>query len=60
MPPEPERRSSFQEAGRIKGERLELIHAVLQAQRNYYDLWGAWPSATQIAAQIGLTRGETP
>lgn len=50
----PDRRSDFDEARLGPAERMDLIHAVLGAQRNYYDCWGAWPTALQVAEQLGL------
>lgn len=56
----PDRRSDFDESQQPPGETMDFIHGVLGATRNYYDCWGDWPTALQIAEQLGLIakRGE--
>jgi hypothetical protein len=50
--PDSDRHGNF--AAAIAGETHSWIQAVLSAQRNYYELWGSWPTATQIAEQLGM------
>lgn len=51
---EPDRRSNAADAAQVSTKDLDFVHAVLGATRNYYELWAAWPSALQIAEQLGL------
>lgn len=48
---------NFDEATGPRGdERMELIRLVIQLTREYLDLWARFPTATEIAAQIGVPR----
>lgn len=46
---------NFDEVTATRTERVQLIQTTVQLVRCFYELWGRWPTATEIAAQIGVT-----
>ena len=47
-----ERRSNFTDA--VQTLSLEEIRLVIQFTKEHYEMYGKWPTATQIAADLKL------
>lgn len=36
----------------VRRERLRLLDRVLKAQREFYEMWGRWPTCEEVALAI--------
>lgn len=54
MPTEVSRDSQTTAAGAIQRVDRAMMQTVLELQREYYMLYGSWPSAAWVAQQLGL------
>lgn len=36
----------------VRRERLRLFERVLKAQREYFEMWGRWPTCEEVAAEL--------